>query len=352
MKRLKIFFPEAHYNAEYRSELFDLLKLIINKSGEVKSIPLNWHDPSKINITDSLENCDIVILTMSWNYYYKTKKLSEAIEIIELASQQNKIVFTWTSGDFGVRVPDFSNIIIFRQSGYRSILDKRHIGLPVFIEDPFLRKFNKEISFREKNNTPIIGFCGQSIGSVIKYAYDYYRIIKHNLSYLSNLSKFDPQTIYPSTLLRERVLSIIEHSDYLKSNFIKRKKYRAGAKTKKLLIETTTEFYNNIFESDYVICVRGGGNFSVRFYETLAIGRIPVLIDSDSILPLQGIIDWNKHCVIINLKDLKFLPDRIMEFHNSMSNSDFIELQKENRKLWLNYLRNEHFYNVVFSKIV
>ena len=33
--------------------------------------------------------------------------------------------------------------------------------------------------------------------------------------------------------------------------------------------ESTLEYYNNIRESDYVLCLRGGGNYSRRLYETL-----------------------------------------------------------------------------------
>ena len=64
------------------------------------------------------------------------------------------------------------------------------------------------------------------------------------------------------------------------------------------------EFYENMVSSDYIVCVRGGGNFSVRLYETLAMGRIPIFINTDCLLPLNKSIDWKKHVVWIEREDI------------------------------------------------
>ena len=58
------------------------------------------------------------------------------------------------------------------------------------------------------------------------------------------------------------------------SHFISRKQYRF-------------EYWNNMLSAPFTLCVRGNGNFSVRFYETLALGRIPVFYNSDCVLPLD-----------------------------------------------------------------
>ena len=72
----------------------------------------------------------------------------------------------------------------------------------------------------------------------------------------------------------------------LTTNYILRSKYRAGvSREKDPFHPSRLEFVNNILGSDYTVCMRGGGNFSVRFYETLSLGRIPVFIDTDCLLP-------------------------------------------------------------------
>jgi hypothetical protein len=45
------------------------------------------------------------------------------------------------------------------------------------------------------------------------------------------------------------------------------------------------EFLTNLKNSLFCFCFRGAGNFSYRLYECLMMGRIPVLIDTDCVLP-------------------------------------------------------------------
>src|SRR5690606_37188550 len=80
--------------------------------------------------------------------------------------------------------------------------------------------------------------------------------------------------------------------------------------------------------------MRGGGNFSVRFYEALAMGRIPVFINTDSSLPFDDRIDWKKHVVWVDRKDWKRAGEKVADFHSRLSNEEFEILQVENRKLW------------------
>jgi len=45
-------------------------------------------------------------------------------------------------------------------------------------------------------------------------------------------------------------------------------------------------FKTNMLANQYQVCARGNANWSLRFYETLAYGRIPVLIDSGGKFPM------------------------------------------------------------------
>ena len=109
---------------------------------------------------------------------------------------------------------------------------------------------------------------------------------------------------------------------------------------------TTLEFYENINSSDYVVCVRGAGNFSVRFYETLAMGRIPIFVNTDCALPLENEIDWKKHVVWIERKEIKHIAEKVKDFHSALSSNDFIDLQNANRTLWNERLTLNLFQNI------
>jgi hypothetical protein len=344
LKSLSIYYPKDHYDSNFRAELFDLLKLFISSDSSHSSQIVNDEYGFSITCAVDINSCDFVILPMSWNYYMINNKTDIALNLLEIGKNAGKKVLIWTSGDFGVKIPDFSHVLVLRQSGYRTKLDKRHIGLPVFIEDAFIKYFSEQNLLRRRFEKPKVSFCGQAKGSFLKYAIDWLRVVIHNSKFYLGVSFYEPQTLYPSTLLRFRVLSKLESSKRINSNFIRRKKYRAGAKSLADRRRTELEFYTNIFDSDYVVCARGGGNFSVRFYETLALGRIPILIDTDKILPLNNIIDWSKHCVIVPRNELHLIDKKVCEFHNSLSNTEFSELLLSNRNLWLDYLRNGVFY--------
>lgn len=105
------------------------------------------------------------------------------------------------------------------------------------------------------------------------------------------------------------------------------------------------EFYNNLRDSDYVVCIRGAGNFSVRFYEALAMGRIPIFINTDCALPFDKEINWKKHVVWVEYKERNQVAQKVKKFHEELSGEDFIDLQQTNRNLWETKLTLSGFFN-------
>ena len=122
--------------------------------------------------------------------------------------------------------------------------------------------------------------------------------------------------------------------DGIETNFIFRKKYFGGALTDQEKTAITRAFYDNLQASQYVLCFRGAGNFSVRLYETLAMGRIPVFINTDCLVPLVDKLEWRNHVIWIEYNERHKINDKIHEFHSKMNPQQFENLQIENRKLW------------------
>jgi hypothetical protein len=204
----------------------------------------------------------------------------------------------------------------------------------------------KEFKPIPKLTLPSIGFVGHVNSSAIKWVKEFLIFLYRNLKRTVNLIFEDYQSFYPSSIKRYRFLMILKKNDQIKTNFIFRKKYRAGVKTEEEKIKTSFEFFENIFGNPYVFCLRGAGNFSVRFYETLAMGRIPVVIDTDIRLPLGGIINWKKHCIIATEKDF---ANKLIDFHSTINKSDFEEIQVNNRNLWLDYLNRSTYFSHIYS---
>ena len=70
----------------------------------------------------------------------------------------------------------------------------------------------------------------------------------------------------------------------------------------------------------------------MRLYETLCLGRIPLLINTDCILPFENIIDW-KLCLWVDENDINKIGQIILDFHSSMSNDEFKEIDKVQRNM-------------------
>jgi hypothetical protein len=67
-------------------------------------------------------------------------------------------------------------------------------------------------------------------------------------------------------------------------------------------------------------------------------GRIPVFVNTDCILPFDNIIDWKKYVVWVEEKDIKDLGNRIEAHYNSLSNEQFHKLQLACRALYEQHL--------------
>jgi hypothetical protein len=66
-----------------------------------------------------------------------------------------------------------------------------------------------------------------------------------------------------------------------------------------------TQYIESICDSRFVLCPRGGGANSIRFFETLAACSVPIYVgDHATKLPLDWIIDWDKLCYRISCEEV------------------------------------------------
>lgn len=148
-------------------------------------------------------------------------------------------------------------------------------------------------------------------------------------------------------------LSLLAKSRHVETNFIIREAFYGAFYSRAvpgdfgnraLLQRLRQEFVHNLVESDYILCVRGNGNFSYRLYETLSCGRIPVFINTDCVLPYDFAVDWKEYCVWVELQELPHIGEKVAEFHARLSPADFKELQCRCRDFWQHWLSPEGFF--------
>jgi hypothetical protein len=118
----------------------------------------------------------------------------------------------------------------------------------------------------------------------------------------------------------------LESNNNIETNFIIRNNFWAGKPHDPFVI---SEYRDNLRDSQFVLCNRGGGNWSMRFYHALECGRIPVLIKSGNKLPFDKHIDYEKYIVLANNE-----KDMIKKIMHTWENEDIIQRQKDCAKLY------------------
>lgn len=291
-----------------------------------------------VYFTDSLNEADYSILPMNLEYYYIRNRIEQMRAFIEDARAAGKPVVVINDGDNSIRkIPD--GVIVLSQNVYQSRRTILEFGHPFIVDDPMPEYFHSTtISLRTKGEKPIVGFDGVAGQPLLKVIYHFFVNLFLYVKSLTGLSIYARNIVIPAPVLRKRILALLESDDRICANFIKRKQFRAGAKTPEEQRIKTSEFYRNMLESDYVLCVRGNGNFSKRFYETLSMGRIPVFVNTDCVLPFDNIIDWKKYCIWVEESEVGMIATKVAEFHNMISDQEFQNLQLSCRHLWEEYL--------------
>lgn len=336
---LKLYTNTDFLTEAYRRKVFPLLFDLVFKQ--------NKKLLNKYSIVANIKDANVVVLPIDYAAFLKHSR--PFLELLKAAKATKLPVWIYTAGDYG-----FTNYIpnsyTFRLGGFDSKMDKNTYVLPSFINDPYISVLARDFSVLKKQSKPSIGFVGHAQSGVLKYLKEYTNHLKYQLKRKFNQLLADKQTFYPSSVKRANYLKILAVNEGLDTSFILRNKYRAGSHNVESQQETTLQFYDNLFNNAYTFCIRGVGNFSVRFFETLAVGRIPILLNTDCRLPLPNQIDWTKHCLILDASSNIKISDQILEFHNRLTEMEFENIQCSNRNLWLNTLQRDAYFLEIYHQ--
>lgn len=290
---------------------------------------------SAVQLTKDPAEAEYFILPLHWTCYLWNGKreMPAALEMAELADRYGKRVIIWFKGDLVPRVP-FENYVLFLPGIVRSRQKKNHIPCPVFIDDPKPKFRARTTSLRPKNEVPTVGFCGYAASSSAKNVWSIINGVGLKTLEKVGAGDFEEVPILPSTFFRSRVLRKLSRSRFVAANFLVRQNYTPAkpAETNASGDKRVSEFFGNIQGTDYTVCMRGYGNWSYRFYQTLACGRIPVFVNTECVLPTG--IDWKTYCIWVERDELSQIDRRILDFHESISATEFIDRQIKCRALW------------------
>lgn len=244
----------------------------------------------KITYVDSPLECDIMVLP-----YKFTNENDKVFKIMSnLSEKLDKPLWCFYNDDDDRQFNLPQNIILYRTSFYQSTKLKNEKPMIAFGPDYYKKNILEEPKLS-------IGYCGH---------------IEHG---------------------RKKYLDLLSES--LDTDFILRKGFWAPGIPKEI---ARIDYFNNLEKNLFTFCYRGAGNFSYRFYETLMMGRIPILIDTDCVLPFFHLHLLKKENIGIIIKEEEIvskkinLIEEIKDYYRKYKEK-FREIQLNNRKIWETY---------------
>ncbi len=292
-----------------------------------------------------LERADAAILPFDWSHAESTPALREeafAYSARVRSAGRPLWIFFWADSERPVPI---DGAVVFRTSTRRSRRTPGERGMPSWSEDFLERYLDGRPATRKKRERPTVGFCGHA-PSFASRRHRWTETLRRGARLAIGRPPAPP---HPGDLLRSRALRALARSPLVDLNVRARDRFlggaeRAGTVDYERMREVRREYVRNMVESDYVLCARGGGNFSYRFYETLSCGRIPIVVDSDGLLPFHEEIDWRRHGVWIDEAEVDRIGERVADFHRRISAAEFEALQTACRRLWEDRLSPHGFF--------
>ena len=226
----------------------------------------------------------------------------------------------------------YENHFVLRYGGYRFERTPREIILPPLANDLLEMYEDGTISTKKKGKVPIIGFAGWGKLKLKPYMRT---IIKELPDRVRSLFDTRYTAKRRGVLWRGRVMRIIESSPEVSANFFSRRTYSGHAKTaEKSITELQREFIDNLLESNYGLDVRGDANASTRLFEILALGRIPVILDTERNFPFEDSIDYDAFSVRVDFRNVARLPSIVRAHFDATSEDEFEKMQKKAREAY------------------
>lgn len=300
-----------------------------------------------VKIVDKPEDADFFLIP----HAYAAVKDDAAYlkEYAELSAKHGKKIVVVNYGDAPCAV-DLPNASVFISSAYAYSLRPNEIMMPAYAEDlwgdaPFVP--------RPKTAEPVVGFCGWSdyknfknfIGTMVGNALVNLRALAAGDMRIRSERK--------GLTFRRAALRALENQPGIRTNFLIRSSYSGHAHTISLPPEQArSEYVENMRTCDLALAVKGDGNYSYRFYEALSLGRILLFIDTETPLPLEGIVDYGKFILNVDAADTKDLAAVVRAWWVGTSPEEIERMQRDARSAFENYLRTDTFFAYAFEHLL
>jgi hypothetical protein len=231
-------------------------------------------------------------------------------QVLNSYKNESKNVLLFLTSDYNEPFEVPSNILFFRTGMYKSQKKPNEYLLPYIGAKAELLNHVQMDAMPKRGIHPTVGFCG-SIAS------------------------------HPSRL---QYINKLKMHPGIKKNFILKNEYWGGNPHNPNIV---AEFIKNVRDSYFTLSTRGTGNWSSRFYQVLYLGRIPVFINTDMVLPFEDKINWRD--IIVYCDSPNELNDKIIQFWNT---KDIQHAQNVCKDVFNNYLSVEGWCRTITNDIL
>lgn len=351
--RLKLYTDPAFASPVNRMHCALLLPFLGSEEATFWSEGTNVFDKYKKNgpgyfeLTDTMEEAEYVVLPSTWHRYLADGTTEIALRFAQKAAEAGKQIIVFHERDYDYKFPA-RNALLFTPTIEKD-RQPHEYALPAWMPD----HTNGPAPLREKQERPSIGFCGLVLKPKLKSRL--VQFARTSLPYyserrMSGYSASLRESFQYKFLRAGAVQTLLDHPG-IDTNFVLRGDFFAGADKKATAGEKTEakksaleEFLGNLAGSDYSLCVRGIGNYSLRFFEIMAAGRPPLFLDTTCILPYDFLLDWQKELVWVPLGEHHRAGDILAAHHARLTPEQFLDQQRRTREVWEEWLSPDGYF--------
>ena len=277
-------------------------------------------DTSLYGITDDIGAADMVLPTYRHNWFLRhDKALLE--ECARTAREAGLPLLVDGVGDIEFPL-NIANAFVLRIGGYRFM--ERCVGGQLHIR-------------KKKEGRPTVGFAGWAKLTPKQYLRT---VLKELPMRLRGLYDSRYRSMTKGVLWRKKAIELLHHSPLVGLNLRVRGSFSGSARTAEGDMRVLRQqLVDTVLESDYALDARGDANESIRLYEILSLGRIPVIIDTERNFPFCDAVDYRSFSLMVDHRDLGRLPEIIAGFHAHVSPEQYETMQRKAREAFVHYFR-------------
>lgn len=258
-------------------------------------------------VVDTIEECDYIV---SGKITWGCINPSLIQEVLNSYEGLNKKVLVFMVSDYNEPFHIPSNVLFFRTGMYKSQKKPNEYLLPYLWGVDDMKGAATFSPLPKIGVQPIIGFCGS--------------ILSH-----------------PS---RVRCINRLKMTPDIRKVFITKTDYWGGNPGADSVIN---EFLDNIRKTYFTLSTRGAGNWSARFYQVLYLGRIPVVVNTDLVMPFEDRINWRDSIVLCDSEN--DISDRVRQFWVSR---DIVQSQIRCKEIYESYFNPAVWCKIIYDEVL